>query len=63
MSDYRHRYRGLAIFLHRDSIGRRHRHARWRWMRLICNDIECPAVVLVRCDAIENLATAALRGA
>lgn len=44
--------RGLAAVEHRDSIGRRHRHAWHRWLPLVCNTIDCPAVVLVRDDVL-----------
>ncbi|WP_156748615.1 hypothetical protein [Mycobacterium sp. 1465703.0] len=58
--DYLRRHRGMDDVVYRDSRGRRHRHA-WRlWLVLICNDISCPAVVLVRADAIEKFATETL---
>lgn len=61
--DYLRRHRGMDDVVYRDSRGHRHRHA-WRlWFVLICNDIGCPAVVLVRADAIEQFATATLDAA
>lgn len=51
---------GVRQVVYRDAIGRRHKHA-WRaWLALICNDLGCDAVVLVRADTIEQLATTAL---
>lgn len=61
-ADYLRRHRGLPDIQQRDSLGRRHPHA-WRWwLTLICNDADCPAVVLVRTDAVEQMATQALAG-
>ena len=59
-ADSLRRHKGLPDIQQRDSLGRRHPHA-WRWwLTLICNDVDCPAVVLVRTDAVEQLATQAL---
>lgn len=59
---YLRRHRDLTLVQSRDSRGRRHQHAWRNWLTLICNDIECNAVVLVRCDAIEAIATEGTRG-
>lgn len=62
-ADFLRRHSGLSDIQYRDAIGRRHRHS-WRiWVTLICNDIDCQAVVLVRADAIEQIATRALKRA
>ena len=59
--DYLRRHRNLKLVQQRDSLGRRNPNA-WRtWLTLICNDIECPCVVLVRCSTIEAIATEASR--
>ena len=39
----------------RDALGRRHPEGR-RWVRLKCNDPDCPAEVILQTAAIEDLA-------
>ncbi|QDK01173.1 hypothetical protein I5J50_gp70 [Mycobacterium phage Purky] len=60
--NYLRRHYNLALVQQRDALGRQHRHSWRNWLTLICNDIECPAVALVRCDAIEAIAMAATDG-
>lgn len=40
--------------VYRDTLGRRHPHARRRWNILICNNTECSGRLLARADIVEN---------
>lgn len=58
--DHEHlaRYRPeVSLVVYRDALGLKHPYAWSRWLALICNDMECPAVALIRCDHIEAIVT------